>query len=144
MKKTLFIIPMILFLVGCANGGGNIDNYTYTNPDETQHDFGPEIEDGVTMDGKGEESFYDNEHIYRIDADGEFEEAYAEVKFGFGVKGFLAHAFVHENEIYENVNLPIFQQDYRSLCQCDECSQFELYRQQQAPPKQPPRLREGQ
>lgn len=112
MKKTLFIIPMILFLVGCANGGIVIDdNYTYTNPDETQHDFGPEIEDGVTMDGKGEESFYDNEHIYRIDADGEFEEAYAEVKFGFGVKGFLAHAFVHESEIYENVNLPIHQQD---------------------------------
>lgn len=105
MKKKLFVLSSLLLSLSSCN---NV-TYSYVNPNEPQLDFGPEVESGINVDGVGDDSFYDNENIYRID-NIEGEDNYATVKFGFGEKGFLAYAYVYTNEIYENSSVAIFEQ----------------------------------
>ena len=112
MKKKYLILPIALLLAGCSKGATVIhSNYSYVNPEEPQMYLGPEIEDGVELDGIADETFYDNTHVYRINTTFEGDTNYAEVKFGFGEKGFLAYGYVHEKEIHENDSVLIYQQD---------------------------------
>ncbi len=108
--RNLLILPLLLALAGCANQAGS-STYNYRNPEEPQGDYGPEVESGVTLDGFGNESFYDNNNIYTIHSSEEGEENYSEVKFGFGEKGLLVYAYVNENAIFENQNQYIYNQD---------------------------------
>lgn len=108
-KKYLLLLPLFLALASCS-GTTPANEYHYKNPEEPQMDIGPEVESAVNLDGLGNDSFYDNENIYRID-NAEEEDSYAEVKFGFAEKGFLAYAYVHEKAIFENTNVLIYQQD---------------------------------
>ena len=109
MKKKLFALLPVVFMVGCGSQQV-VSTYYYTNPQEPQGDYGPEIENSVVLDGYANESFYDNEHVYRID-NREGEDNYSEVRFGFGEKGFLAYAYVYENKIFENSERHIYYQD---------------------------------
>lgn len=109
MKKKLLALLPIIFMVGCGTQTV-VSSYSYTNPAEPQGDYGPEVEANVVLDGLANESFYDNEHVYRID-NRDHEENYSEVRFGFGEKGFLAYAYVYENKIFENTSRYIYHQD---------------------------------
>ena len=109
MKKKLFVLFPALILAACSKGAP-VSTYSYTNPEEPQGDYGPVVEANVTLDGFGNESFYDNENVYRIN-NAAGEDSYAEVKFGFANHGFLAHFYVHETEIFENPNQYIYTQD---------------------------------
>ena len=111
MKKiNLLVLPIALLLAGCNAKGGE-STYHYKNPAEPQGDYGPEVESGVVLDGKGNEAIYDNTHIFTIQSADETDENFAEVKFGFGEKGLLAYAYVSESAIFENQNQVIYDQD---------------------------------
>ena len=106
MKKNLLLLSSLLLVITSCGG----KPYTYTNPEEPQMDYGPVVEEGVNIDGVCNESYYDNENVYRID-NLAGASSYAEVKFGFAPQGLLAYAYVHESEIYENQKVVIYQQD---------------------------------
>ena len=121
-RKLFLILPLLLLLPSCSSGG----SYSYTNPEENEYDYGPEVEANVVLDGVANESFYDNNNVYRIDhANGESQ--YSEVRFGFGNKGLLAHAYVHEKTIYENFNVSMYEQDSFELYINPNVQEYQLY-----------------
>lgn len=107
-RKYLFVLPVVLLLASCS---ASKSSYKYVNPEEPQGDYGPEVEAGIVLDGKGNEAIYDNSHIYIINSADEYDENFSEVKFGFGEKGLLAYAYVSEKAIFENTNQYIYNQD---------------------------------
>lgn len=105
MKKNLLLIASaLLLLTGC--GGG----YSYTNPEEPQGDYRPLPPSGIKLDGLAKEDIYDDADVLYIAHSGGRDHS-AEVKFAFPEGGLLVYAYVYESRIFENDNVPIFQQD---------------------------------
>lgn len=109
VNKKLLSLLSVIILVGCG-GAKQQSKYSYVNPEEPQGDYRIGVEANVELDGFANESFYDNEHVYRID-NSNGEASYGEVRFGFANKGLLAFAYVHENRIFENPERYIYHQD---------------------------------
>lgn len=139
MKKlTPFLLVSLFLLSGCGRVLTKYTNYKYVNPEEPQNNYGPTVEEGVVLDGLADETFYDNNHVYRINSskyEEEGDERYAEVRFGFANNGLLAYGYVYEDSIYENSEVVIYQQDsfelyinptpYKDVLR-SSCSQFRI------------------